>query len=222
MKWKVIAIALGAIVFTSTIYGQTPDGQTPADEGVCDLESSAAYGLCVSYCEAMDCDSSEAVASSEACQSRFNRFFDLTGQEPPCESPPPAESPCPCSTNWQRLELFPDPNSSTFSGCGYSEVLFPYPGKGIWLQIGDSDTTEQYRTIAVSTDSEVGDELTQCVSYSGFEWSSDDLEGGIVLQNAYPETVEVFDQMQDNFYEACFQEVVKIAEHFGIECIPNE
>jgi hypothetical protein len=218
MKWKVIAIAFGAIVFTSTIHAQTPDGQTPADEGVCDLESGAAYGLCVSYCEAMDCDSSEAVASSEACQNRFNRFFDLTGQEPPCESPPPAESLCPCSTNWQHLELFPDPNSATFSGCSYSEVLDPY----ILLQIGKQDTSEQYRMIAANTDSEVGDELSQCYSYSGSEWSGNDLEGGVVLQNIYPESSEMFDQMQDAFYEACFQEVVKIAEHFGIECIPNE
>jgi hypothetical protein len=40
--------------------GQTPDGETPSNEGICDQLMSATpglYGLCVAYCEALDCES---------------------------------------------------------------------------------------------------------------------------------------------------------------------
>ena len=43
---------------TRAIAGGTYDGQTPAEELVCDnagLEGGA-YGLCIAYCEATDCD----------------------------------------------------------------------------------------------------------------------------------------------------------------------
>ena len=43
-------------LFAGALLGQTPDGQTPATETACELESGAAFGLCNAYCEAMDCD----------------------------------------------------------------------------------------------------------------------------------------------------------------------
>ena len=57
MNWKTI-LAVGAILFTGTLYAQTPDGETPANEGVCDelmFYTPGLYGLCVAFCEAQDC-----------------------------------------------------------------------------------------------------------------------------------------------------------------------
>ncbi len=63
---------------------QTPDGQTPAVETVCDGESGAAFGLCDAYCEAMDCDNFPE-ASLYACERVRSTFNRLTGRDVPCE-----------------------------------------------------------------------------------------------------------------------------------------
>ena len=63
---------------------QTPDGDTPAVETVCDGESGAAFGLCIAYCEAMDCDNLPE-ASMYACESVRRTFNRITGGDVPCE-----------------------------------------------------------------------------------------------------------------------------------------
>ncbi len=65
---------------------QTPDGQTPAVETVCDGETGAAFGLCNAYCEAMDCDSLPE-ASLGACEAVRGQFNRITGRDLPCEFP---------------------------------------------------------------------------------------------------------------------------------------
>jgi len=60
-----LALAL-LLLCTGAVLAQTPDGQTPAEETVCDHESGAAFGLCNAYCEAMDCDSANPQASATA------------------------------------------------------------------------------------------------------------------------------------------------------------
>ncbi len=69
---RTIPTSLIGIVFVAlSMFGlpaiaQTPDGETPAEEVVCADETGAAKGLCNAYCEAMDCDSADAEASSKA------------------------------------------------------------------------------------------------------------------------------------------------------------
>jgi len=64
---------LGILAFTALAAiplpaaAQTPDSQTPAQETACNGQTGAAYGLCTSYCEAMDCDSAAPAASATAC-----------------------------------------------------------------------------------------------------------------------------------------------------------
>lgn len=51
-------IVLSFILFYSPAFAQTPDGETPANEGVCDELiglTPGLYGLCVAFCEAQDC-----------------------------------------------------------------------------------------------------------------------------------------------------------------------
>ena len=61
MNWKIF-LAAGAILFIGTSYAQTPDGETPANEGVCDelmYATPGLYGLCIAYCEAQDLDDTD-------------------------------------------------------------------------------------------------------------------------------------------------------------------
>lgn len=78
-------------------YAQTADGQTPAVESVCDGLSGALWGLCVSYCEAMDCDYPFPHADDQACDKVLGNYLKKSGSElPPCEAMPPEEE---CITN---------------------------------------------------------------------------------------------------------------------------
>ena len=69
----------------------TPDESPPAEETVCEDAGlvGAAYGLCVAYCEANDCDT---FPDSEACDRLWTNYTKITGEESfPCEevTPPP-------------------------------------------------------------------------------------------------------------------------------------
>lgn len=74
----------------------TPDGLPPSLEEVCDGTSGAAHGLCIAYCEAMDCESSAPQASEQACTRVGDRFVQITGGLPPCLQS------CPC---WEPGDL---------------------------------------------------------------------------------------------------------------------
>ena len=84
-----IAFAPGAAIAAG--HG-TPDQTPPADEDVCAEAGlrGAAYGLCVAYCEANDCDE---FPDSKACEQLFENYSKITGEDSfPCDevTPPPA------------------------------------------------------------------------------------------------------------------------------------
>ena len=53
-------VTLSTLLASLAVYAQgTPDGETPANEGVCDElmgGTPGLYGLCVGFCEAQDCE----------------------------------------------------------------------------------------------------------------------------------------------------------------------
>jgi hypothetical protein len=98
MIWRVGSVALLAVLaaFPAPVAAQTSDGVTPAEETACNGQSGAAYGLCTSFCEAMDCDSTAPAASPTACNKVYDKFLQLTGAAPPCS--------CPCSAGWDQVQ----------------------------------------------------------------------------------------------------------------------
>jgi hypothetical protein len=103
MKALTLTFAL-LLICTGAALAQTPDGETPAEETVCDSETGAAYGLCNAYCEAMDCESESPHASETACTKVRDKFMNITGRDLPCEAPTtcPTPSPgttCPCAAD---------------------------------------------------------------------------------------------------------------------------
>lgn len=73
-----------AFVGAGNAAAKTPDGQTPSQETVCDLETGAAYGLCTAYCEAMDCGDPNQRASDRGCEAVKRNFERKTGRPLPC------------------------------------------------------------------------------------------------------------------------------------------
>ena len=95
---------------------QTPDGETPANEDVCDVlqaddVTKGLYGLCVAFCEAQDiADFSDPItpADLEALEDaipsgriliNYNKKKQEGDPEMPCVV---VQEPCPC---WSQAEL---------------------------------------------------------------------------------------------------------------------
>lgn len=92
----------------SPAYAQTPDGMPPANERICDpLKSGGVtrslYGLCVAYCEALDCDlqqvppgnvTPQCKAPTSKILQRYNAHKSPTDPPMPCVQ----QQACPCWT----------------------------------------------------------------------------------------------------------------------------
>jgi hypothetical protein len=78
--------ALLAAPGPSQAFGDgTPDGAPPAEETLCEDAGllGAAFGLCVAFCEANDCD---VFPDSQACDVLRNNYAKITGELSfPCE-----------------------------------------------------------------------------------------------------------------------------------------
>ncbi len=113
----VLFLVVLAALTSSPVFAQTPDGETPAEEEVCDPLAGAAFGLCNAYCEAMDCHLPDAEhpdatpnASPTACLKVKDNFIKITGlAELPCEAVacPAGSEGCACIED--PAEPFCDP-----------------------------------------------------------------------------------------------------------------
>lgn len=109
------AILLALLLLCSwpiTTAAQTPDRVTPANEGVCEGLKAAGvtsglYGLCVAYCEALDCPdpsvgpkklSAQCRAQSPTILEAYKRRKTAADPAMPCVKPPG----CPC---WSAAEI---------------------------------------------------------------------------------------------------------------------
>ena len=109
---------------------QTPDGETPANEGVCDpLKADGItkglYGLCVAFCEAQDhADASNAITTADVeallaaapsgkILENYNKRKQATDPAMPCIV---VEEPCPC---WTTAEL------NDIDGVSPAGIVFP-------------------------------------------------------------------------------------------------
>ena len=94
MGWKTVALGAAALlvsaVGTAMAYGDgTPDEMPPAEEQVCEEAGvlGAAFGLCVAFCEANDCD---LAPDTEACERLRANYAKITGELSfPCEAATP-------------------------------------------------------------------------------------------------------------------------------------
>ena len=122
MKLRTL-IAVGAILFTGALYAQTPDGQTPADEAVCDPlmvdgVTKGLYGLCVAFCEAGDyADESDTISPEELATletstpsgrilANYNKKKDKANN--PADPDMPCilvDESCPCWTAYELAEI---------------------------------------------------------------------------------------------------------------------
>lgn len=66
-----------------------PPASAQTTSTVCDGEVGAAFGLCTSYCQAMDCDGTSPQASANACARVLDNWNKMTADRVmPCEVEP--------------------------------------------------------------------------------------------------------------------------------------
>ncbi len=102
LGWAIAFLSLATLTGLGTVANaSTPDGETPANEGVCDPlhgGTPGLYGLCVAYCEAQDLD---LVGDKEVPNNKILANYRkkmLTGDpDMPC-----IQVPCPC---WTAAQL---------------------------------------------------------------------------------------------------------------------
>jgi len=95
LKYVIPVTVLAVLAFTPMSQAKTPDGEPPAEEAVCDDLQGVLYGLCVAYCEAMDCGHSDQSASDQACEqvlTNFQKHSPDPDALPPCMEEGPPES----------------------------------------------------------------------------------------------------------------------------------
>ena len=136
------------LFFAATLLGliggsvaQTPDGETPANEGVCDEligGTPGLYGLCVAYCEAQDLDE---FGQPKPSNTRLLEIYEKKRRSGDADMPC-IRVPCPCWTSAELTDLAQDPGAEcAFFGAattllvnrgndGFAEI-FPFQERGI-------------------------------------------------------------------------------------------
>lgn len=124
---------LASLAFVAPVYAQTPDGETPAVEHVCDALQGATpglYGLCVAYCEAHDAHllsnndaADELDTPSRKILEAYNNLKAEADPAMPCVQP----AGCPCWTE-QLLETVLLPPTANFdenfeNACALGNIL---------------------------------------------------------------------------------------------------
>jgi len=102
----------GLLTCSGYAQASTPDGETPANEGVCDILQGGTpglYGLCVAYCEAQDLDTVDKNPPSQKILDNYNKKKQPGDPDMPC-----IQIPCPC---WSDVELDAAVADGTISTC---------------------------------------------------------------------------------------------------------
>jgi hypothetical protein len=96
----VFGIFASLSMLSTATLASTPDGETPANEGVCDVLIGATpglYGLCNAYCEAQDLDSFDKEPPRSKILANYDKKKQAGDPDMPC-----LQVPCPC---WSADEL---------------------------------------------------------------------------------------------------------------------
>lgn len=98
---------MAGLVVSAPVIAETPDGTTPANEGVCDglkmNATPALYGLCVAYCEAQDLDITDKDPPNTKILQNYRNRMQPGDPDMPC-----VKVPCPCWTDAELASISSD------------------------------------------------------------------------------------------------------------------
>lgn len=202
MKATILAVSCGAFLLCFAVVGQataqTPDGETPANEDVCDGLIGATpglYGLCVAFCEAQDCEPDFSLddpfencnPSGQKILERYNARKQENEPDMPC-----LQTPCPC-WNSDEVTATLDPPIIALENC------FSGGGNDQWLQ-----ATADLTTYVAGMQTAVGEDFRVCT------FVLRDEEFGTNISRAFSITAEE--------YDICNADVIATGQALGFTC----
>ena len=130
------AVATMLSMLAGPVVATTPDGETPANEGVCDMlhgGTPGLYGLCVAYCEAQDLDLfGDKETPNNKILANYRKKMRDGDPDMPC-----IQVPCPC---WTAEELAAIATSGGTLSCASSSTGARFNSSGPTL-FATIDTT---------------------------------------------------------------------------------
>lgn len=167
---------------TQAVAAGTPDGTTPANEGVCDPlvnNTPGLYGLCVAYCEAQDLDVFEKDPPARQILDNYRKKMRAGDPDMPCVQP----APCPC---WTEEEIQSFSGSRGIVACDLSpeysrieeddnvDLQFAVVSPGeVGLECGyydetDDPITARYMEVTESEAAQCAEQIVQRCGQLGF------------------------------------------------------
>lgn len=104
-KYPLMILTTLGLLSTGALFAQTPDGLTPANEGICDSlkadgVTKGLYGLCIAFCEAHDADltSNQTIENLDVPNTKilanYRKKMQAGDPDMPCVS---KKVECPCN-----------------------------------------------------------------------------------------------------------------------------
>ena len=208
-----IILLIGICVFGVT---RVDAGNGGNRQCICDEANlvGAAYGACNRYCEALDCDAPNPIGSANACDRAMDRFFELTGDLPPCEPL------CPCAEGWLNPEFIPDGEvvascygEFTENGTFYELVLEGVPDE-------NGNTPLSVAAADIFDDDVFGYHRVGCFSerYENLGAEASDDSGVFEMQSSFREESARIDRQQRRIFKSCKSVLEQIIEKIDAEC----
>ncbi len=174
----------------------------------------AAFGACNRYCEDLNCDAPNPNGSANACNRVLDRFFDLTGELPPCEPL------CPCAGGWLDSDFIPE--GEVAASCS---VEITDNGKRMELLVEGSEDGSGNAPLSVAAvdifdDEDFGYYRVGCASehYEGGQFEPSEDSGSFEMASDFNEKTEYFNRQQRRIFKSCKAVFKRTVKRTGVEC----
>jgi hypothetical protein len=204
------------IVCTGTLAA----GQNQHNQSVCDEAGliGATYGACNVYCEALDCDGPPDARREAACDRAFDRYFELSGEPPPCEPL------CPCASGWLNPEFRPTDIVATECNVEISDfgTFMDLRLEGAPDENGDGSLSAA--GLNTFDDDLAGFHMIACFSehYANQEFVLSEDSGNFEMYSNFREEGVLFDLQQKVMFKSCKKVLRNITRRSGAECVVND
>lgn len=200
--------------------GGVEAGDRHHNQSVCDEADliGAAYGACNAYCEALDCAGPGEDQHGRACNQALDRFFELTGEYPPCEPL------CPCASGWLNPEFLLSEIVATSCYAEISDI-----GKFVDLRIEGAPDENGEGALSAAALYMFDDDIEGSHRYGCFSERFEDRNfvlsedsGNFEAFSSFRNEGALFDSQQNDMFNSCKKVLNKIIRSSGAECVEND